>query len=104
MNLNDSFYLGVCFFGHNGFGKSQPVFQDRNKQIAQCSCIAYYVPGITDSCKESTKNIFNPITNWNNGPQTQIMPQSSWCLRKNSDLENKNLSHNSRLIIVVMQM
>lgn len=36
-------------------GKSQPIFQDRNKQIAQCSCIAYCVPRITDSHKESTK-------------------------------------------------
>lgn len=61
MNLNDPFYSGVCVFGRNGLGKLQPIFQGRNKQIVQRSCIAYYVPRITDSCKESAKIYLIPL-------------------------------------------
>lgn len=51
----------VLFFGQNGFGKLKTVFQARSKQIAQCSCIAFYVPRMSDSCKDGAKIYLIPL-------------------------------------------
>lgn len=42
-----NFFLLIClfyFFGQNTFGQLKAIFQERSRQIVQCSCIVDYVP------------------------------------------------------------
>lgn len=63
-NLNDCFsswFILFCFFGQNGLRKLKSIFKGRNKQIVPCSCVAYCLPRMTNSCKEGAKIYLIPL-------------------------------------------